>query len=135
MSELSYTTNMTRKIVVFMLAVLLPGVFCTSAYGAALIFMAQAPTPAPIPGMEQVAYLADKNIAYWLVALALFAIGSWTYAVKWLIQQLESQRTANAESTNKLVSFVSTDHANSMVIMTRVTDVLERVVEKLDGKK
>lgn len=98
------------------------------------IILAQAPgTPLGTP-FEVADRLADKNMSYWFICLAVVAIGSWSFIAKWLINQLEGQRKTNAELVDRLVNYMSADHARTIVVAETVTTTLARLVEKLDGK-
>lgn len=89
--------------------------------------------PIPIPYEGAIHALADKNMNYWFLALAAIAIASWSFIAKWLLNQLESQRAANAELVTKLVNYMEVDHAKTLVVMDSVTKILAQVVEKLNG--
>lgn len=97
----------------------------------ASILLAQAPG---LPYEGAVNALADKNMNYWFLALAAIAIASWSFIAKWLLNQLESQREANAALVTKLVNYMEVDHAKTLVVMDSVTKILADVVKKLDGQ-
>ncbi len=82
-----------------------------------------------IPFQPEVDYLADKNIAYWFLALAAIAIASWSFIVRWLLNQLESQRIVNADVTNKLIAYMEGDHAKMIVVTEKVLLVMDKVLE------
>lgn len=88
-------------------------------------------THAGLPYSDQVEFLADKNIAYWFLALAGVSIASWTWIVKWLISQLESQRVANTASTTELIAYMRTDHGQMRDVLASVRDLLEQVKDQL----
>jgi hypothetical protein len=95
------------------------------------LLLAQAPG---LPYDSTVSALADKNMNYWFLALAAIAIASWSFIAKWLLNQLESQREANAQLVTKLVNYMEVDHAKTLVVMDSVTKILADVVKKLDGQ-
>ena len=87
-----------------------------------------------IPFEAEVDYLAGKNIAYWFLALAAIAIASWSFIVRWLLNQLESQRTVNAEVTNKLIGYMEGDHTKMIAVTEKVLLVMDKVLERLDRR-
>lgn len=91
-----------------------------------------AVTVAQLPGKEIVDDLANRSLAYWFVALAVVSIGSWTWIVRWLLAQLESQRAANLDSNKLLIAYMERDHADLRTVLARTTDVLERVLHRLE---
>jgi len=126
--------------------VLLSGISTTRTVAAFPLLMAESPLSGALPGGDVASQLADKSLAYWFITLAVFSIGSWTYIVKWLISQLESQRQANAAAaaetaaaTAKLIEYMSRDHAavatltaNTLDVLRQVTDILSRVRSEFD---
>jgi hypothetical protein len=120
-----------------MCVVLLPAAAFASG-SVAFSMLAQTPIPLPIPGGQVVDHLADKSIAYWFLALAAIAIASWTWILKWMIAQLEGQRTANSEATTRLITYMERDHGQMIAAMTttaetnkKVVEVMEKVADKL----
>ena len=87
-----------------------------------------------IPFQSEVEYLANKNIAYWFLALAAIAIASWSFIVRWLLNQLESQRTVNAEVTSKLIGYMEGDHTKMIAVTEKVLLVMDKVLERLDRR-
>ncbi len=87
-----------------------------------------------IPFGPEVDYLADKNIAYWFLALAAIAIASWSFIVRWLLNQLESQRMVNADVTNKLIAYMEGDHAKMIVVTEKVLLVMDKVLDRLETR-
>lgn len=85
-----------------------------------------------IPFQPEVDYLANKNIAYWFLALAAIAIASWSFIVRWLLNQLESQRMVNADVTNKLIAYMEGDHAKMIVVTEKVLLVMDKVLEGMN---
>lgn len=86
----------------------------------------------PIAGTKAIAdELHDKSMAYWFIVLAVIAIGSWTWVFKWMVNQLEQQRAANAELTKSLVGYMEKDHAGTLQALQANTTILSQVVEKL----
>ena len=85
-----------------------------------------------IPFQSDVEYLANKNIAYWFLALAAISIASWSFIVRWLLNQLESQRNVNADVTNKLIAYMEGDHAKMIVVTEKVLLVMDKVLARLD---
>ena len=110
--------------------VLLPSV-AVGASSAAIAILADLEVVNAIPGLREAEMLGDKSVSYWFIALAAIAILSWTWIVKWLIHQLEQQRTANAELTKSLVEYLAKDHAGTLQALTQNSLILERVVDKL----
>lgn len=87
-----------------------------------------------IPFQTEIEYLANKNIAFWFLALAAISIASWSFIVRWLLNQLESQRTVNAHVTNKLIAYMEGDHAKMIVVTEKVLLVMDKVLERLDRR-
>jgi len=87
-----------------------------------------------IPFEPEVEYLANKNIAYWFLALAAISIASWSFIVRWLLNQLESQRSVNANVTNKLIAYMEGDHAKMLVVTEKVLIVMDKVLERLETR-
>ena len=110
------------------LAILLVAVLPSVALGAVGV------ASGAIPFQPEVDYLANKNIAYWFLALAAIAIASWSFIVRWLLNQLESQRTVNADVTNKLIAYMEGDHAKMIVVTEKVLLVMDKVLERLDAR-
>src|SRR5438093_3071810 len=110
------------------LAILLVAVLPSIALGAVGV------ATGAIPFQPEVDYLANKNIAYWFLALAAIAIASWSFIVRWLLNQLESQRMVNADVTNKLIAYMEGDHAKMIVVTEKVLLVMDKVLERLDRR-
>ncbi len=110
------------------LAILLVAVLPSVALGAVGV------ASGAIPFQPEVEYLAGKNIAYWFLALAAIAIASWSFIVRWLLNQLESQRNVNAEVTNKLIGYMEGDHAKMIAVTEKVLVVMDKVLERLDRR-
>ncbi|MEQ1862010.1 MAG: hypothetical protein ABMA13_18990 [Chthoniobacteraceae bacterium] len=110
------------------LAILLVAVLPSIALGAVGV------ATGAIPFEPAVEYLANKNIAYWFLALAAIAIASWSFIVRWLLNQLESQRNVNADVTNKLIAYMEGDHAKMIVVTEKVLLVMDKVLERLDAR-
>lgn len=87
---------------------------------------------AQIPAKEIVDDLANRNLAYWFVTLAVVSIGSWTWIVRWLLGQLEGQRSSNVETNKLLIGYMERDHSDMRAVLTRTTDVLERALARLE---
>ena len=87
-----------------------------------------------IPFQPEVDYLANKNIAYWFLVLAAIAIASWSFIVRWLLNQLESQRMVNADVTNKLIAYMEGDHAKMIVVTEKVLLVMDKVLERMNQR-
>jgi hypothetical protein len=87
-----------------------------------------------IPFQPDVEYLANKNIAYWFLALAAISIASWSFIVRWLLNQLESQRNVNADVTNKLIAYMEGDHAKMIVVTEKVLLVMDKVLDRLERR-
>ncbi len=85
-----------------------------------------------IPFQPEVDYLAEKNVAYWFLALAAVSIASWSFIVRWLLNQLESQRAVNSDVTTKLIAYMEGDHAKMIVVTEKVLLVMDKVLERLD---
>lgn len=115
-----------RCILAVLLIVLLPSIALASL--AAIV----PPTLAQAGNLLDPTLLADKNMNYWFLALAGITIGSWTFTAKWLLQQLESQRSANTELVNKLVGYMEKDHSQTLLAMNTSAAILAQVVDKLD---
>lgn len=106
-------------------AVLLPSV----SAGATVVAVTLLSVADTIPYAGVVDDLSSRSMAYWFLALAAIAIASWTWIVKWLISQLDSQRSANSETTAKLIAYMEKDHADMRAIMGRTNEVLDRVLQ------
>jgi hypothetical protein len=87
------------------------------------VIVAQA-TPDAATAMEAAELLAGKPLSYWLVALAAFCGTTFTLIVKWLLAQLESQRTANAAAASELISYLREDRALLVKQLTEVSTVV-----------
>ena len=87
-----------------------------------------------IPLQPEIDYLANKNIAYWFLALAAIAIASWSFIVRWLLNQLESQRMVNADVTDKLIAYMEGDHAKMIVVTEKVLLVMDKVLERMNQR-
>src|SRR5436309_15127032 len=105
------------------LAILLVAVLPSIALGAVGI------ATGSIPFQPEVDYLANKNITDWFLAPAAIAIASWSFIVRWLLNQLESQRIVNADVTNKLIAYMEGDHANMIVVTEKVLLVMDKVLD------
>lgn len=110
------------------LAILLVAVLPSVALGAVGV------AAGAIPFEPEVEYLANKNIAYWFLALAAIAIASWSFIVRWLLNQLESQRNVNADVTNKLIAYMEGDHAKMIVVTEKVLLVMDKVLEAMNTR-
>ena len=109
-------------------AILLVAVLPSIALGAVGI------ATGAIPFQPEVDYLANKNIAYWFLALAAIAIASWSFIVRWLLNQLESQRMVNADVTDKLIAYMEGDHAKMIVVTEKVLLVMDKVLERMNQR-
>ena len=114
---------------------LLPAVAFGS--GAAAYTIAQT----PVPGGAAVDFLADKSLTYWFLTLAAIAIASWTWILKWLIGQLESQRTAHSATQDKLLDYMGKDRVqilqsinDNAATTKKLIEVLEANVSKADRR-
>ncbi len=120
-----------KPIAAIVLVALLPGVAAASILTALL---------AQIPGADMVEQLATRNVSYWFISLAVVAITSWSFIVKWLLKQLELQRAANQDTTTKLIGYMERDHSAMVKALSDVSAVqertvlaLERVIARLDA--
>jgi len=111
------------------LAILLVAILPSVALGAVGI------AAGAIPFESEVEYLANKSIAYWFLALAAISIASWSFIVRWLLNQLESQRSVNANVTNKLISYMEGDHAKMLIVTEKVLLVMDKVLARLDKRQ
>lgn len=68
--------------------------------------------------------LAGKPLSYWLIALAAFCGTTFTLIVKWLLAQLESQRTTNAASNTQLLNYLKEDRVMLVKQLTEVAAVV-----------
>lgn len=122
--------RMIRAIIAFSLLPSVAGFFLLSAHAIA----EGSPLPIPLPYAETVEHLAGQSVAYWFLALAAISIFSWTWILKWIINQLEQQRAANAEITARLLTYMERDHADMKGVLVQVTAVLQQVSNLLrDG--
>jgi fructose-specific phosphotransferase system IIC component len=123
-------SSMRRAAIVaaFMATALLPTIALGAAGAGVHIITADASSAFPYAGAVEA--LADKSMAYWFLALAGLAIGSWTWIVKWLIKQLEDQRAAHANTQNQLINFMEKDHADMRLIMGRNIELIDRLTDK-----
>ncbi len=110
------------------LAILLVAVLPSVALGAVGV------ATGAIPFESEIDYLASKNIAYWFLALAAISIASWSFIVRWMLNQLESQRSVNADATNKLISYMEGDHSKMLVVTEKVLLVMDKVLERLERR-
>lgn len=92
---------------------LIPCVGVGALTGGLAMMVAQVPSP--ITGTAD--QLVGKSLAYWLLTLAGIAIASWTWIFKWLINQLELQRQAHAETTKQLIEFMRQDHTATATML------------------
>jgi hypothetical protein len=123
--------HLTKRIVMKLrltIAILLVAILPSVALAAVAV------ATGAIPFQAEVDYLANKSIAYWFLALAAISIASWSFIVRWLLNQLESQRSVNATVTNKLISYMEGDHAKMIVVTEKVLLVMDKVLERLDGR-
>lgn len=88
----------------------------------------------PLPARELIDDLSTRNLAYWFITLAVVSIGSWTWIVRWLLGQLESQRASNIETNKMLIGYMERDHADMRTVLGRTTEVLERALHRIEGK-
>jgi len=79
-----------------------------------------------------VSELSTKSVAYWFVALAAVTITSWTWIVKWLINQLDSKRKTNAELTATLLESMKNDHSETKVLLAVTKEVLSKLAKQND---
>lgn len=111
---------LSRRVLIFLVfASILPGI--AFAAGAISFHIAQ------IQAIEAAEQLGGKNLAYWFLALAGIAIASWTWILKWLLEQLESQRAANGATTDRLIGFMEKDHAEMRLLLGKTTEIMERL--------
>jgi hypothetical protein len=94
--------------------------------------LAVATANADIPLQQDVEHLSKQGIEYWFVALAVLAILSWSFIVKWLINQLESQRAAHAAITDRLINYMQEDHAKMMGMIEGTTKAIDRTNHLLE---
>jgi len=116
------TINKARYVLVALAFVFLPPL----AIGS--LVMSQMPMLTPV----EIEQLAGKSISYWLIALASLSVASWTFVVKWGLNQLEGQRSSNAQLVTQLVTYMKEDHTATLVVMREVTGVMERLISKMD---
>ena len=112
-----------------MSVVLLPAVAVGSAVQGVI-----ALAPDLIPGQPVVEYLADKTLAYWFLALAAIAITSWTWAFKWLIGQLSSQRETSAETQRQLIEYMRADHAATATALAQANSLHLQLLTRLNAE-
>ena len=107
----------------------------------AILLVAVLPSVAPgavgvasgaIPFQPEVDDLANKNIAHWFLALTAISIASWSFIVRWLLNQLESQRSVNANVTSKLIAYMEGDHSKMLAVTEKVLLVMDKVLEWLE---
>jgi hypothetical protein len=79
--------------------------------------------------LDTAEYLAGKPLGYWLIALAMFCGTTFTWIVKWLLSQLESQRTANSAANSQLMGYLREDRA---LLVKQLTEVSVVVAENSD---
>src|SRR3954468_9125138 len=95
-----------RMISAYMLIVLL---FPTGVMAGVMgVTLAQV-SPDTKAALYNAEYLAGKPLGYWLIALAMFCGTTFTLIVKWLLSQLESQRSANSAANSQLMGYLRED--------------------------
>jgi hypothetical protein len=94
----------------------------TGVFSAALV--AQI-TPDTVRALEAAEQLAGKPLGYWLIALAMFCGTTFTLIVKWLLSQLESQRTANAAANGLLMSYLRDDRTLLVKQLAETSVIIE----------
>lgn len=110
-----------RMISAYMLIVLL---FPTGVMAGVMgVSLAQVSPDTKI-AIDTAEYLAGKPLGYWLIALAMFCGTTFTLIVKWLLSQLESQRTANAAANSQLMGYLREDRALLVKQLTEVSVVV-----------
>jgi hypothetical protein len=83
-------------------------------------------TPETARALEAAEELAGKPLGYWLIGLAGFCGTTFTLIVKWLLAQLESQRTANAAASAQLIEYLREDRA---LLVKQLTENTTAVTE------
>lgn len=116
--------NQIKYVVLLMSVVIVP----TICFGS-LVFAQNSPIT-----QDQIQRLAGQDVSYWLIALAGLSITSWSFVVKWGLNQLEGQRTANAVMVTQLVTYMKEDHTATLVAMKANTSIMEKLGEYLTKK-
>lgn len=72
---------------------------------------------------------SQKDFRWWFAILFGILITSVTFIVKWLITSLKEQRQSNVEITKEFIGNMKDDRLKMMVLLERVTMVLEKLEE------
>ena len=102
-------------------------------------FLAQLPTD-PVTLKQFADEVSQKDFRWWFAILFGILIASGTCVFKWLIGNLREQRDANTAVTKEFISSMQGDRLKMMVLLERVTTVLEkleddRLFEALAGNR
>lgn len=118
---------MNRQIVLFLvvLLVVLPPVGAGAALAAVHILAEVPGVPPAVSGVAD--QIGDKSLAYWFVTLAGVAIGSWTWILKWLINQLAEHRKAATDTTDKLIGYLKTDRDEMIKALKDVAGAIDKL--------
>lgn len=128
----SLRNNMKQTLAIIASIILPSASFGTCLLGIGKIGVVAEATAPFLPAAEA---LGDRSIGYWFIALAVVAIASWTWIVRWLIKQIETQREAHTTLAQELISYLKTDHANNSALLSKVGDLMGVVVEELSKNK
>ncbi len=63
--------------------------------------------------------------------ISAVAIGSWTWIFKWMVQQLELQRQAHAQSQSELIRYMKEDHTLLVTTNQQLVSVLSAALSSL----
>lgn len=90
--------------------------------------LAQIPTdPATLKQFAD--EVSQKDFRWWFAIIFAILIASGTAVFKWLIANLREQRQANTEITTSFINNMKDDRLKMMVLLERVTIVLEKLEE------
>lgn len=116
-----------------MLAIIMVALLPAVAFGSGAAAYHQCIAQAPVPGGAVVDFLGDKSLTYWFLTLAAIAIASWTWILKWLIGQLESQRTAHSLTQDKLLDYMGKDRVQILQSINDNAETTKKLVSVLEA--
>ena len=73
--------------------------------------------------------VSQKDFRWWFAIVFGLLITAGTWVFKWLINALKEQRISNAEITKEFIGNMKDDRLKMMVLLERVTMVLEKLEE------
>ena len=92
-----------------------------------MINLAQLPIP-----VETVNSLADKDFKWWFTAVFIILLASGLAVFKMLITQNSEQRKAHADMTDKLMLYLTQDHAKAVTTVEMAVQAMSKLGMVLD---